>query len=94
MQRRHFQTKFASPRLPGISCSSCRRKVSILPINADFFARVTYEAVEAHPVRVNLVARCAFHPEGVVVGVFLGVNGPKRSNTTRNGQMEYLINDS
>lgn len=59
----------------------------------DFFSRVTYEAVEAHPVGMNLMARCALHPECVVVGVLLGVNWPKRSDTTRKSQLGCRIND-
>ena len=45
--------------------------------------RQTYKAVEANPVRVLLVAAGAFDVEGVVVRVFLGINGLQGSNAAR-----------
>lgn len=72
----HFQTKFASPLLPGISCCSCiYSKFPCLGIYRTEKQKRTYEAVEADPVGVSFTARGALHFESVVVGLFLSVLG-------------------
>lgn len=72
----HFQTKFASPLLPGISCCSCiYSKFPCLGIYRTKKQKRTYEAVEADPVRVGFTTRSALHFEGIVVGLLLSVLG-------------------
>lgn len=56
VQSRHFHTKFASPRLPGISCCSCNFKLNQYDSREPNKKWRTHEAIEAHPVRVYLMA--------------------------------------